>query len=84
MLPYFPLPAFVSITGYYYNNRSNSNEVNKSLIASTKNKSLWYWKDHSTPPPAPPQKGKYDGKVQNHSEIHDHDHTAHSSPEYLH
>lgn len=33
-------------------------------------------------PPAPPQKGKCDGKVQNHSEIHDH--TAHSSPEYLH
>lgn len=42
MLPYLPLPTFVSITGYYYDNSSSSNEVNKNLIASTKNKSLWY------------------------------------------
>lgn len=42
------LPSAYLTLHYYYNNRSNSNKVNKNLIASTKNKSLWYLKDHSS------------------------------------
>lgn len=38
-----------------------------------------------TPPLAPPQEGRCDdGEVQNNSDIHEHGHTACSSPAYLH
>lgn len=40
VLPYFALPTSVSITGYYHNNRSSHNEINRNLIASTE--TLWY------------------------------------------
>lgn len=75
--------AFISITHYFYNNRNSSNEVNKILLLALRI-SLCGMEKITLSMQAPARKGKCDCKVHNHSRIHDHDHTTHSSPVYLH